>query len=171
MPCHDAFSRVYISQDADTLVYHRKKREAVIIVNTTPSSIFFTGPDNTRIREVERDQVERIIYADGRTEVLNPTGIELIPEDSWRHITLTEDPRDVEEMYVRGQVEATAPASRNKMMTIRNAEIRLQRQAAFLGADMVLVTETRFRGSLRDVPSITMKGIAYGFLPPEEIIE
>jgi hypothetical protein len=171
IPCPDVLSRIFVSQDIDTLVYHRKEREAVIIVNTTPSSVFFTCPNDNRIREIERDQVDRIIYGDGRIEVLSPSGIDLIPEDRWRQITLTEDPRDVEEMYVRGPVEVTAPASRNKRMTVRNAEIRLKRQAAFLGADMVLITETQFRGGFRDVPSITMKGIAFGFLPYEEIIE
>lgn len=171
IPCPDGFFRESALQDTDTLVYLLKEREAVVIINTTPSTILFTRPDNNKIMEIDRDEVERIIYCDGRIEILRPPGIDPIPEDSWRHITLTEDPREVEDMYVRGPVEVTAPVSRNKRVTIRNAEIRLRRQAAFLGADMVLVTETQFSEGFRDMPSITIKGIAYGFLPYEEIIE
>jgi hypothetical protein len=169
--CPGSFYTQTLPADIDTLILQGQERQAVIIVNTTPSSIFFTRPGNNKIMEIDRDELERIIYGDGRIEIVNPPRIAPFPEDNWRHITLTEDPRDVEEMYVRGPVEVTAPASRNKRMTIRNAEIRLKRQAAFLGADMVLITETEFRGGYRDVPSITMKGIAYGFLPLEEIIE
>ncbi len=149
----------------DTLVYLGGRSAPVNMVNITASKVFYTKPETDKIIETDRKQVERIIYRTGRIEVLNRPVFEMVSEDDWRHVFLTEDPGDVEALYKRGPVEVTAAASRNRRSTVRNAEIRLKKQAAGLGANMILLTNTEFRGGYGDIPSITMKGIAYGFMP------
>ena len=153
---------------ADTLIYLGGRSVPANITNITSSKIFYANPENDEIIEADRKQVERIIYRSGRIEVLNRPVFEMVDEDDWRHVFLTEDPGDVETLYERGPVEVTAAASRNRRLTVRNAEIRLKKQAAGLKANMILVTNTEFRGGYGDIPSITMKGIAYGFMPPAD---
>lgn len=153
----------------DTLVYLGGKHEPVNIANITTSKVFYTNLEDDTIFEIDRKQVEKIIYRTGRVEVLNRPVFEMISEDDWRHVFMTEDPEEIRGLYERGPIEVTAAASRNRRATVRNAEIRLKRQAASLGANMILLESTEFRGGFGDIPSITMKGIAYGFMPlPEE---
>lgn len=149
----------------DTIIYLGGKSLPVNIANVTSSKVFYTNLDENTIFEVDRKQVERLIYRTGRIEVLNRPVFQMIEEDDWRQVFLTEDTGEVSGLHERGPVEVTAAASRNRRSTIRNAEIRLKRQAATLNANLILVTNTEFRGGYGDVPSITMKGIAYGFEP------
>jgi hypothetical protein len=154
---------------ADTIVFLGGRSIPVSVANVTSSKVFYTNIDENTIFETDRKQVEKIIYRTGRVDVLNRPVFQMISEDDWKNIFITEESGDVAGLYERGPVEVTAAASRNKKSTIRNAEIRLKRQASALKANLVLVTNTEFRGGYGDIPSITMKGIAYGFEPlPEE---
>lgn len=167
-----SFSQEPVQEDrvADTLVYLGGRSAPVSIVNMTSNRIQFTRQGESEISEIDRKQVEKIIYRTGRVEVLNRPVFEMVSEDNWRHVFLTEDQEEIAGLYERGPVEVTAAAARNRPTTLRNAEIRLKREAVALGANMILVTHTEFRGGYGDVPSITMRGIAYGFMPvpPEE---
>ena len=155
---------------ADTLIYVDGERETVRIINTTPYRIFYSHPEAGGIYEVDRDRIARIIYGNGRIEILNRPVYAVIPREEWHHISLTEDPSEVEDLYEREPLEAMVFADPGKNVAIRNAKIELKRQAALLGADKVLVTGTEFR-EVNGYHSLTMTGIAYGLLPYEEIIE
>lgn len=150
---------------ADTLVHLGGGKNPVRIVNVTNSKIYFTEVGESDVNELDREQVERIIHSTGRVEVLNRPVFEMITEDNWRHVLVTEDPEDVQFLDELGHLEITAPARRNRKTTIRNAEIRLMRQTAALGGTMLLVTGTQFSGGYGDVPTVTMKGVAFGFMP------
>jgi hypothetical protein len=154
---------------SDTIVYLGGRSIAVNVANVTSSKVFYTNIDENTIFETDRKQVEKIVYRTGRVDVLNRPVFQMISEDDWKNIFITEESGDVAGLHERGPVEVTAAASRNRKSTIRNAEIRLKRQAAAMKANLVLVTNTEFRGGYGDIPSITMRGIAYGFEPlPEE---
>ncbi len=155
-------------QSADTLFYLGGRVITVSIINITASTIRYTNEGEAEIREVDRKQIEKIVYRTGRVEVLNRPAFEMISEDDWRHVLVTDDPDEVAWLYERGKVEVTAAAVRNRRTTLRNAEVRLKRQAVSLGANMILVTDTEFKGGYGDVPSVTMRGIAYGFNPASE---
>jgi hypothetical protein len=153
----------------DTIVYLGGRSIAVNVANVTSSKVFYTNIDENTIFETDRKQVEKIVYRTGRVDILNRPVFQMISEDDWKNIFITEESGEVAGLHERGPVEVTAAASRNRKSTIRNAEIRLKRQASALKANLILVTSTEFRGGYGDVPSITMKGIAYGFEPlPEE---
>lgn len=162
-----SFSQDQVQEDrvADTLVYLGGRSAPVSIINVTSNRILFSKQGESDINEIDRKQVEKIIYRTGRVEVFNRPVFEMVSEDDWRHVYLTEDPEEVAGLYERGPVEVTAAAVRNRRTTVRNAEVRLKRQAVALGANMILVTHNEFRGGYGDVPSITMRGIAYGFMP------
>lgn len=149
----------------DTLHYLEGKTVPVTIATVTAAKVFFTHPEENEIYEADRKHIQRIIYRTGRVEVLNRPVLNVVNDNDWRRIILTEDPDDTEGFYELGQVEVTVPAVRNRRSTVTNAEVRLKRRASGLGANMVLVTGTEFRGGYGDSPSIIMKGIAYGFQP------
>jgi hypothetical protein len=157
-----------ILKSVDTLFYLGGRVVPVNIINMTASIIRYTNEEEAEIREVDRKQIEKIVYRTGKVDVLNRPAFEMISEDDWRHVLVTDDPDEVAWLYERGKVEVTAAAVRNRRTTLRNAEVRLKRQAVSLGANMVLVTDTEFKGGYGDVPSVTMKGIAYGFTPESE---
>jgi hypothetical protein len=152
-------------QPADTLIYLGGRAEAVNITELTTTSVHYTNLKTKTIFEADRKLIEKIIYRTGTVEVLNRPVFETSSDDHWRHVLLTEDPGEIQGLYEIGPVYVSAASSRNRRLTVRNAEIRLKRQAGSLGADVVLVTSTEFKGGFRDVPTIIMEGIAYGYAP------
>jgi len=151
---------------ADTIVHRGGKKTPVTIRRISNNMIYYREEGETENSEIERKLVEKVIHNTGRVEVFNPPTFEMITEDDWRHVIITEDPDDIlQHLDELGEIEVTSPAGRNRRTTHRNAEIRLKKQAAAKGGTMVLVTNTRFRGGFGDVPSITMKGVAYGIMP------
>ena len=154
-----------MTNPADTLIYLGGRAEAVNIAELTTTSVLYTNLKDNTIFETDRRLIEKIIYGTGAVEVLNRPAYETTSDDYWRHVLLTEDPEEIQGLYEIGPVIVSAAASRNRRITLRNAETRLKRLAGSLGADTVLVTSTDFKGGFRDVPAIIMKGIAYGSAP------
>lgn len=137
----------------------------VYISSVDTGLVYYTPVESDTTVEITRDQVEKIIYAGGRTEIINLPVFRIISDDSWRHIFLTENLEDVVGLHEIGPVQVTAVSDRSRAATLRNAEVRLKREAASIDADIILVTNTEFRGGYGDIPSITMKGVAYGSRP------
>jgi hypothetical protein len=158
-----------VSGPADTLFFLGGGTAAASIADITATKVFYTSLDNNVIFEVDRKHLERIVYANGKTEIFNMPVFRMISEEDWRQVHLTEDPGEIDGLYEKGPVEVTAAASRNRRSTVRNAENRLRREAAILGAAIVLVTDTEFRGGYGDVPSITIRGMAYSGEPGQHV--
>lgn len=148
---------------ADTIVHIAGPKMIVNVSHITGSKIFYTYPDKDNIFEIERKQVEKVVFRSGRVEVFNKPAFQVIDEEDWRAVFITQKAEEVEGLYLRGEVEVVAAAARNRRQTIHNAEIRLKKQAAAMNANVVHLTNTEFRGGYGDVPSITLKGLAYGF--------
>ncbi|MFO7923953.1 MAG: hypothetical protein R6U58_09700 [Bacteroidales bacterium] len=146
----------------DTLVYRGGGVTPVIIDKVTASTVFYSVPGDNTFNEVDRQHIERIIYSNGEVEVLNKPVFQLISDDDWRHVFISDDPDEADGMYLLGPVQVTAPAGRNRNLTVRNAERRLKRQGAAINARLIVITGTEFRGGYGDVPSIIMRGMAYG---------
>ncbi len=148
---------------ADTIVHIAGQRKVVKVSHITATKIFYTYPGRDNVFEIDRNQVERIIYHGGRVEVLNRPAFQMLQEGDWRTVFITKNEQDVEGLYLRGEVTARAAAAKNRKETIRNAEIRLKKQAAGMNANIIYLTNTEFQGGFGDVPSITLRGRAYGF--------
>lgn len=150
-------------EPADTIVHIAGPKMIVNVSHISASKIFYTYPDKDNIFEIDRKQVEKVVFRSGRVEVFNKPAFQVIQEDDWRSVFITKNAEEVEGLYLRGQVEVQAAAARNRRETIRNAEIRLKKQAAAMGANLIYLTNTEFKGGYGDVPSVTLRGMAYGF--------
>lgn len=147
----------------DTIVHIAGPKMIVNVSHITSSKIFYSYPDKDNIFEIDRKQVEKVVFGSGRVEILNKPAFQMINDADWRSVFITKKPEDVEGLFLRGEVSVQAAAAKNRKETIRNAEIRLKKQAAALSADIIYLTNTEFKGGYGDVPSITLKGLAYGF--------
>ncbi len=148
---------------ADTIVHIAGPKMIVNVSHISASKIFYTYPDKDNIFEIDRKQVQKVVFRSGRVEVFNRPAFQVIQEDDWRSVFITKNAGEVEGLYLRGQVEVQAAAARNRKETIRNAEIRLKKQAAAMGANIIYLTNTEFKGGYGDVPSVILKGMAYGY--------
>jgi hypothetical protein len=151
------------TEPADTIVHIAGPKMIVNVSHITSSKIFYTYPDKDNIFEIDRKQVEKVVFRSGKVEIFNKPAFQVIQEDDWRSVFITKKAEDVEGLYLRGEVEVQAAAAKNRKETIRNAEIRLKKQAAGMNANIIHLLNTEFKGGYGDVPSITLKGLAYGF--------
>jgi hypothetical protein len=152
-----------IPQVSDTIVMLNRKKIPAQVNNISSTKIYCqtsTG-ENT---EIERKQVEKIIYNNGRVDVFNKPVFEQISSTNWQAVIVTEHQSDVEGMYKCGLVSASAsPSSRNMTAAKKSTIIKLQKKAANLGGVVVLVTHAESKGGYGDNPGYDMEGIVYGY--------
>jgi hypothetical protein len=171
-----------LSQTPDTIVNVKKlakvdtiymlSRKKVIgdIIKIGSTSISCRLSDST-IKDLERKQIEKIIYRDGKKEIYNQPAIIMINPDQWEAVEVTTDPQKTEGLYKRAVIIAKSAASdriSNMKAAKTSATMRLQKKAANAGAIMVLVTRSEAKGGYGDPPAWEIEGIAYGLEPPEE---
>ena len=113
------------TEPADTIVHIAGPKMIVNVSHITSSKIFYTYPDKDNIFEIDRKQVEKVVFRSGKVEIFNKPAFQVIQEDDWRSVFITKKAEDVEGLYLRGEVEVQAAAAKNRKETIRNAEIRL----------------------------------------------
>lgn len=155
----------------DTIFRIDTKILAVNVTTVTPAYVSFTYPGKNDIYTIERKDVHRIVYRNGRVEELNKPAVIEISEDSWKAVWLTEDKKDVANLYKLGEVEATSPPSaRNPKAAKKGAIIKLQKRAANLRGSIILVTYKEQTGGYGEYPGYIIKGIVYGYEPPEESV-
>jgi hypothetical protein len=148
---------------SDTIVHIAGPSMVVTISHITSSKVFFRYPDKENVFEINRRQVEKIIYKDGRIEVFNKPSSQVVSANEWRSVTLTKEPADVEGLHETGELVAQVSRGRNRKETLQSAEIRLKKEAAAVGANIVLITSTEFKGGYGDLPSVTLTGTGYSF--------
>lgn len=150
-------------QVPDTIVMLNRKKIPAQVNNISSTKIYCQTPtgENT---EIERKQVEKIIYRNGRVDVFNKPVFEQVSSTSWQAVIVTENQSDVEGMYKCGMVSASAsPSSRNMTAAKKSTIIKLQKKAANLGGVVVLVTHAEAKGGYGDNPGYDMEGIVYGY--------
>jgi len=157
------------SQPVDTvvLISGRKVLGQVQMVSSSKISYFPEG--KKQISEIERRQVQSIIYRNGKVEKFNTPALEVVSEGDWKTIVLTENSSDVEGLYELGRIDAqSAPRSRSAKSAQRSADIKMQKKAAALKGIMILVTKRESKGGYGEVPTHLVEGIVYGFDPPSD---
>ncbi len=131
----------------DTIFKIEGKVMPVDVVKVTQTYVSFLVPGSTETYTMERKQVHKIIYKNGRVEEYNKPVFEMVDDFSWKAIWLTDDKREVAELYKRGKISAKSPASsRSPKAAKKNATIRLQKKAATLQGIVVLVTKRQTTG-------------------------
>ncbi|MBA7681338.1 hypothetical protein ES703_89676 [subsurface metagenome] len=153
----------------DTIFKIEGKVMPVDVVKVTQNYVSFIVPGSPDTYTIERKQVQKIIYKNGRVEEYNKPVFEMVDDYSWEAVWLTEDRREVAELYKRGKISAKSPASsRSPKAAKKNAIIRLQKKTVSLKGIVVLVTKKQATGGYGEYPGYYIEGIVYGTEPLEE---
>ena len=170
--CSVFFSNTVFSAELealDTIIKIEGKMMAVDVTKVTTNYISFIVPGKDEVYTIERKEVHKIIYKNGRIEEYNPPVVEIIDDYSWEAVWLTEDKKDVADLYKRGKVKAkSAPSSRSTKAAKKNAIIRLQKAAAAKKGVVVLVTRKQVTGGYGENPGYYIEGVVYGLEPLED---
>ncbi len=141
----------------------------VNVTTVTPTYVSFTIPGNQDEFTIERKEVHKIIFKNGRLEILNDAAFVVMDESNWESVWLTEDKKEVAELFKLGEIDAKSPASaRSPAAAKKGAIIKLKKKAVNMKGTVVLVTHKQTTGGYGEYPGYYIKGIAYGPEPPEE---
>jgi hypothetical protein len=141
----------------------------VDVTKVTTTYVSFVYPGQNEVYTIERKQIEKIIYKNGRIDEFNNPIIEMIDEYQWEAVWLTEEKKEVVDLYKRGTVEArSSPSDRSPKAAKKNAIIKLKKKAANIRGTIVLVTHKQKTGGYGEYPGYYIKGIVYGPEPLDE---
>ena len=73
----------------------------VDVTTVTPTYVSFTIPGKTDEFTIERKEVHKIVYNNGRLEVLNDAAFVVMDDSNWEAVWLTEDKKDVVDLTAR----------------------------------------------------------------------
>jgi hypothetical protein len=153
---------------ADTIMLISGRKVAVNVQGVTATSITYMSLGESEIKDIDRKQVHRIIYRNGRVESFNDLAVMMVDEGDWKTVILTDNLEDVEGLFALGEADGkSSPQSRNARAAQRSADIRLKKRAVNMGGIVVYITHRESRGGYGETPTHFVKGIVYGFEPPE----
>lgn len=153
----------------DTIFKLGGKVLPVNVTKITANYVSFVYPGEPEVFTIERKQVQKIIYKNGRVEEFNKPVLQMISDYQWEAVWLTDDKKDVAEMYKRGEASAaSSPSSRSPKAAKKSATIRLQKKAANMKGTVVLVTHKEITGGYGEYPGYFIEGVVYGPEPLED---
>jgi hypothetical protein len=153
----------------DTIFKLNGQQMPVDVTTVTPTYISFVFPGKPDEFTIERKEVHKIIYKTGKIDILNQVAFEVLDESSWEAVWITEDKKEVGDLYVLGEIEAKSPSSaRSPAAAKKGAIIKLKKKAANLKGTLILVTKKQATGGYGEYPGYFIKGTAYGPEPPQE---
>jgi len=157
------------AEPTDTIILISGRKVVANIQSLTTSKVVYIPYDGKAIKEMDRKQVHKILYRNGRIESFNSLAVEMIDEDSWQTVIITDSKDDVEGLFALGDVSAqSSPQARNARAAKKSADIRMKKRAVNMGGIMVLVTKREARGGYGEIPTHFVEGVVYGFEPPLE---
>lgn len=141
----------------------------VDVTTVTPTYVSFIFPGKTEEYTIERKEVHKIVYKTGKIDILNKAAFELLDDSMWEAVWITEDKKEVGDLYMLGEIEARSPSSaRSPSAAKKGAIIKLKKKAANLKGTLILVTRKETSGGYGEYPGYYIKGLAYGPEPPVE---
>ena len=156
-------------EPVDTIYKIEGKMLPVNVVKVTANYVSFLVPGDKETYTMERKEVQKIIYKSGRVEEFNKPVFEMVSDYSWEAVWLTEDKKDVAELYRRGEISAKSPASARSPKAAKNsAIIRLQKKAAAIKGTVVYLTKKQSTGGYGEYPGYYIEGVVYGTEPLSE---
>jgi len=157
----------------DTIVKLGQKHMAVNLLKTDSRYVVYEVPDTPGERQqIERKNVQRIIHKTGRVEVFNKPLMQMVEGKKWQTVVLTEDPEDVEGLYLLEEIRMRSGSRARSPRAARiDARIRLQKTAVNKGADIMLIITSEARGGYGEMPYYVITAEAYSFMPPEAKLE
>ncbi len=156
----------------DTIIRLGGKKLAVDVLNVSATDVTYRVPGETQTRTIERKQIEKIRYKSGNLDIFNKPVLQMINDNQWEAVLVTEKKDDVDGLFEYGIVEASSTSdARSPKAARRSATIRLQKKAANMGANIILITKAEAVGGFGEIPGYNMMGIAYGFEKPSEEVQ
>ena len=153
----------------DTIVRMGGKKIICTVKKINPTSVEYVKPESPVQLEMRRKDIEKIIFRNGRKEIFNKPVFSMIDKTQWEAVMVTENEGDVEGLFKRGVVKATASSgSRSPKAAKTSATIRLQKKTANMGALIVLVVRSEMKGGYGEIPGWELEGIAYSDTPPAD---
>ncbi|MCG8702114.1 MAG: hypothetical protein MI922_28930 [Bacteroidales bacterium] len=152
----------------DTIIKIEGKQLIVDVTTVTQNYISFKDPKTEEVYRLNRKEIHKIIYKNGRIEDYNPKVVMMIAEDDYKAVWLTNDKQEVAELYSRGKVEAHGTSKRGVNAAKKNATIKIQKNAAVKKAQVIFVTKRQVTGGYGELPGYLIEGIAYGTEPLDE---
>jgi hypothetical protein len=141
----------------------------VDVTTVTPTYVSFVFPGKPEEFTIERKEVHKIIYKTGKIEILNKAAFEMLDDSMWEAVWMTEDKKEVGDLYLLGEIESRSPSSaRSPAAAKKGAVIKLKKKAANMKGTLILVTKKQTTGGYGEYPGYYIKGIAYGPEPPAE---
>jgi len=164
------FSQEDENTKLDTIYLLGGRKKIVEIKNISAATVRYKEQESEETIVLERKNIQKIIFSNGRVEVFNAPVFRMVDEGSWKTVIVTDNKDDVTGLYERGKVDARSSAgSRNAKSAKKSATIRIQKKAANLGGLIVLITKQESVGGFGEAPTYYIEGIAYGYEPlPEE---
>lgn len=157
------------SEKLDTIIKVEGKIMPVNVTKVTSAYISFEVPGDKQIYTIQRKEVHKIIYKNGRIEEYNKPVVMMIDDFSWEAVWLTDDKAEVTQLYRRGSIKAKSPpSSRSPKAAKKSATIRLQKKAAAIKGVVVLVKERKSTGGYGEYPGYYITGDVYGLEPLTE---
>ena len=156
----------------DTIIRLGGKKLAVDVLNVSATDVTYRFPGETQNRTIERKQIEKIRYKSGNLDIFNKPVLQMINDNQWEAVLVTEKKDDVDGLYEYGIVEASSTSdARSPKAARRSATIRLQKKAANMGANIIFITKAEAVGGYGEIPGYNMMGVAYGFEKPSEEVQ
>lgn len=168
--CVISFKAKALENEAlDTIIKVEGKVMPVNVTKVTSSYISFTVPGDKQVYTIQRKEVHKIIYKNGRIEEYNKPVVIMVDDYSWEAVWLTDDKEEVASLYRLGRIKATSPpSSRSPKAAKKSCTIRLQKKAAAMKGMVVLVRERKATGGYGEFPGYFIEGDVYGQEPPED---
>lgn len=165
-----SFSQEDETNNLDTIYMLGGRKKIVDIKNISAATVRYNEPGDDETITLERKQIQKIIYSNGRVEVFNKPVFMMVDEGDWKTVIVTDSKDDVSGLYELGKVDARSSAgSRSAKSAKKSATIRIQKKTANLGGLIVLITKEESVGGFGEAPTYFIEGIAYGYEPlPDE---
>ena len=84
-----------MNQPTDTIFKIEGKVLPVDVTKVTPNLVSFVFPGDEEVYTIERKQVQKIVYKNGRVEEFNKPIFTMIEDYQWEAVWLTENKKDI----------------------------------------------------------------------------
>lgn len=143
----------------------------VNVLKITSDSIIYTEPGETNLKKLDKQRVHKIRYEWGRVETVNESPPKYPERYDWRKVEILENKKKTQGLFEIENIQAKAKGSPRGFDTPKSIELRaraiLKKKAANVNAQYVLITNKIITIAFGEMPSATLKGIAYSKENPQ----
>ena len=151
----------------DILVLMSGEESEVEIRKFSTKYIYYSNPQESSMKQIDRRLVNIIYYRSGRKEVITPKAVDIPKGSDWEKIKVTENPKEVSPVMVEVDVvevvvEASGRDQYYKPSTLESSGIIiLKKKAALLNGELVLITKKAHNRPYGEEPSLKIEAKVY----------